>query len=243
MKSVFFFFFFLLFTSICAVAAGTSLMISTNGEPPYGSPDFTGPDDLIVREAFQRIGINPSFSLLPSERALINLDSGIDDGNYPRIAGIDVMYPNLLQVPEKLRDSFFVAFAQKENIKLAGWHSLASYNVAFINGWKIFENNVGQVKSLTKVVDGRQLFTLLQNGRADIVLYEKAKGRVYIKENGLKNIYAIDPPLEKKAMYLYVHRRHEKLVPRLASAIKKMKKDGTYSSIFNQELSQFLISK
>lgn len=241
-KSVLFFFGSLLFTS-CAFAAGTSLMINTNSGLPYGTSDFKGPDDLIVKEAFQRIGIQISFSLLPSERALINVNSGIDDGNYPRVAGIDKLYPNLLQVPEKLRDSFFVAFAQKENIKLDGWYCLAPYNIAFINGWKIFDNNIGQVKSLTKVVDSRQLFTLLQLGRADIVLYEKLKGLVYIQENGLKGIYAIEPPLAEKAVYLYVHKRHKKLVPQLAAALKGMKKDGTYSSLFNQAFSQFLIPK
>ena len=33
------------------------------------------------------------------------------------------------------------------------------------------------------------------------------------------------------SMYLYLHRRHEALVPRIAQALREMKSDGSYNRI------------
>lgn len=212
------------------------LLINTNGGIPYTTPEFTGSDDQIVKEAFRRIGVEVKLILLPSERALKNANSGIDDGNYPRISGLSKAYPNLLKVPEKIRNSEFVAFSKNKTIKTNNWESLSPYNVALITGWKIFEKNIGGAKSVTKVKNAKSLFILLEKNRADLVLYERNKGLGTIRELGFQNVYNLNPPLAVKEMFLYLHKKHKRLIPQLDIALRKMKKDGSYAKIVQSSL-------
>jgi polar amino acid transport system substrate-binding protein len=45
-----------------------------------------------------------------------------------------------------------------------------------------------------------------------------------------------EPPLASVEMYMYVHRNHAELAPRLADALKSMKADGSYQDIFDRTL-------
>jgi polar amino acid transport system substrate-binding protein len=43
----------------------------------------------------------------------------------------------------------------------------------------------------------------------------------------------LSPALKDVDMYLYLHKKHEALVPRLAKALRDMKADGTYNRIMS----------
>ncbi|MDH5258964.1 MAG: transporter substrate-binding domain-containing protein, partial [Gammaproteobacteria bacterium] len=55
--------------------------------------------------------------------------------------------------------------------------------------------------------------------------------------NNLTNINVLTPPLARKAMYIYLHKKHKELVTPLSKALLAMKNDGTYQKIFHQTLS------
>jgi polar amino acid transport system substrate-binding protein len=48
---------------------------------------------------------------------------------------------------------------------------------------------------------------------------------------GLSSIAPLAPALKDVDMYLYLHRKHEALVPKLAQALREMKADGSYNRI------------
>ena len=48
---------------------------------------------------------------------------------------------------------------------------------------------------------------------------------------GLAKVVPLSPALKDVDMFLYLHRRHETLVPRLAQALREMKADGSYQRI------------
>ncbi len=225
----------LLFLSI-EVQAAAPLAINTTGEPPLSNADRTGFHDLLTIEAFSRLGIEITIPRLPAERALINADRGIDDGNLPRIAGLDAIYPNLIMVPESIMDYEFVAFSRHVEFSTTGWETLKPYNVAIIIGWKILEKNVVGVQSLTKVKNQNQMFSLLKLDRADVVIYEKWQGLQTAKAMGITDIHVLQPPLAQRKMFMYLHKKHADLVPKVAAALKQMKVDGTYQRIFDQSL-------
>jgi len=91
---------------LCYFTASASaqplLYIGSSLVPPLSNPDQTGLLDKLTREAFSRIGYRVIIKSLPSERALINANKGIDDGEILRIDGIQKMYPNLVKMPEKM---------------------------------------------------------------------------------------------------------------------------------------------
>ncbi len=184
-------------------------------------------------EAFRRIGVDFKLVSLPSERSLQAADAGEVDGEGLRVAGLNSQYPNLLQVPERYIRVSFVAFKHKDKAHAVdhGWEGLRSYSVAFITGWKMFENNTTSARLVTKVNKPEQMFRMVDSGRVDLALYTHADGVALARNLGLDSIVPLSPALKDVDMYLYLNKRHERLIPKLAQALRAMKADGTYERI------------
>lgn len=227
--------FFALFLAVATTApAEQTISLATADGPPLSQPDNTGFHDKIIQEVFLRIGIRPEIVHLPAERALINADSGIEDGVFVRIAGMEKLYPNLVQVPEKITDYEFTVFSKHPNISVNGWESLKPYGVGIITGWKILENNIRDTKELLKVDTPEQLFGVLDNDRVDIIVYNRYDGYGVLKQLNLKQIRVIEPPLASREMFLYLNAKHKNLVTPVTESLRAVKKDGTYQKLFNE---------
>lgn len=212
-----------------AAAEGSALTISTNNTPLDRQAL-----EHIAREGFHRIGVDIKVVSLPSERSLVAANLGEVDGEGLRVAGLSAQYPNLVQVPERFVRISFVAFAKDATIPLDnGWDSLKPYRVAFINGWKMFEANASGARVVHKVDKPDQMFRMLDDGRVDLVLYTRADGTQLARSLGLTSIAPLSPPLRDVDMYLYLHKKHQALVPRLGQALRDLKADGTYNRILS----------
>lgn len=212
------------------------LTFNTTGKNPLNNARLTGFMDLISQEALRRIGYDLNTIQLPAERGLKNVNAGLEDGEMSRIAGLNKNYPNLVQVPEKIMNWEFVVFSVKDIQLDHGWAALENKTVSFLNGWKILEHNVPDSANILKVQNAEQLFSLLKKKRTDYVLYEKWSGLFIIRKNKLQNVKLRSPVLAEKEMFLYLHKKHKHLVPKLALALKQMKEDGTYDKIFHRVL-------
>ena len=215
----------LLTLPVCASGAG-ALVLNTADPAPFSRPEGTGLNDRIVSEAFHRLGIPVRVVRLTAERALQNVSSGIDDGIYVRVAGMERLYPNLVMVPEPVCEFLFTAFTKDPAMQVKSWMDLDPYNVGLITGWKIVEANTTGARSVTGVKDGEALFALLEHRRADVVVMDRYSGQEVIRRNGYQGMQALDPPLARRDMYIYLNKRHAPLVPRLAAALRQMKRDG-----------------
>lgn len=216
--------------------AEQTLVLNTTFPYPISTNEQTGFVDIVVQQAFKRIGYGFKSVNLPAERALRNANAGIDDGDLLRIAGLEKTYPNLIQVPEKIMDVEFSIFSKNNQLPIFKWGDLKTYTVAIITGWKILENNITDVVELTKVKNVDQLFSMLLKDRVDTIAYSRWVGLGYINKNAIKDIHIIQPPIAKRAMYVYLHKKHRSIVPKLAKALRTMKSDGSYKKIFNQVL-------
>lgn len=214
--------------TVVAQAESPLLTISTNNTPMDRKALQT-----LSQEAFRRIGHELKLVSLPSERSLFAANLGEVDGEGLRVAGLGSQYPNLIQVPERYIGISFVAFARDKSIRLdQGWDSLKPYSVAFITGWKMFEANTAGARAITRVDRPEQLFRMLEGERVDLALYTRTDGVALARSLGIAAI-PLTPPLKEADMYLYLHKRHEALVPRLAQALREMKADGSYQRILN----------
>lgn len=217
--------------SACSTClAGETLKIGTTMSPPLSVPERTGMLDLIITEAFTRAGIPMTLVTLPSERGLISASAGDTDGDINRVGGLTAKYPELVQVEESNMIYEFMAFSRRTDISVRGWNDLRKLSVGFITGWRIFEENVDS-SSITKVDNPSQLFSLLQNDRVEVILMDRWGGGYYLKASGMPDGRALEPPLAKRDMFLYLNRRHSELVPKVAEALRSMKADGSYSRI------------
>jgi len=215
----------LLVLPVCAARAAP-LVLNTDGAPPHSRADGSGYEDRIVAEAFRRIGVGVQLVVLPSERALQNANQGVDDGNFPRIEGLTALYPNLVMVPESMSTFPCAAFTCDPKLKSVAWADLQGPQVAYVQGWKLVERNVADAGKLQHARDQEAVFALLDKGRARIVIADLYTGREIIRRKGYKNMRALLPPLADPPMYIYLHKRHAQLVPKLAQALREMKRDG-----------------
>ncbi|SOB59033.1 conserved exported protein of unknown function [Pseudodesulfovibrio profundus] len=211
-----------------------ALQVNTSIKPPFSTVDETGCIDQLLKELGKRLDQQINLVRLPPERALIVINEGKSDMELPRIAGLEKKYPNLVMVPEKVLDYHFVAFSRTKT-KYDSWDDLKGMRVGYIIGWKIFEKNVPPEADVTKLRQPLQLMEMLEQGRIDVALYERAAGQHIIHEKGFTTIETFCTPLADRPMYLYMHNKHADIVPVVASHLRAMKEDGTYSKIFTSQ--------
>lgn len=215
-------------------------ILNTSTAAPYATKERTGFQDLIVAEVFHRIGLKGQVEIYSaSARALINANNDIDHGVVMRIKGLEKKFPNLVRIDERLIQNDFVAYSLGLGLTTNNWKSLEPYVAAYINGWVIFERNLTARQGKHAVKDPAQMFSLLDMGRIDVALYEKWQGLQRAKDTQI-DVTVHDPPLASVDMYMYVHKNHAHLAPKLAKALREMKADGTYQAIFDRTLSHLL---
>ncbi len=219
--------------------AQETLVLNTSITSPLSNETQTGFVDLVVGEALKQLGYTLKSVLLPAERALINANAGIDDGELLRIAGLQQIYTNLIQVPEKIIDMEFVVFTRHASFKVEGWNSLKPYAVAFNTGWKILERNVPDTLEKTLLNNEYQLFSVLMKDRTDVIIYSRWLGLGYIQQAHLQGVKMLLPPLARRGMYVYLHKKHARLVTKLAEALREMKTNGRYQAIFKEVLGPY----
>ena len=225
-----------LFVLPSTIFAQPTFVINTAGEVPLSTESHNGFLDEIAKNIFNKIGYTLVIEKLPAERALSSVNDGTIDGELIRVGGMEKIYPNLIPLSEKIMTTEFFVFSKKPINVQQGWNALASKDVAYINGWKIMEKNVPKTAFVTKVNNSKQLFFLLEKDRTDFVLFEHWGGNFIINQTRQRDVNMIQPPLATKDMYLYVHKKHRALVPKLSKALADMKKDGSYERLADKHL-------
>lgn len=211
----------------CLLAGAQTLTIGTNHTPLDRKAL-----EAISKQALRRLNLDVQLVTLPSARSLAAADAGEVDGEGLRVAGLTARYPNLLQVPEPYVRVALVAFSRDATLSLdGGWKALEPYRVAHIRGWKVFEAQMGSARAVQKVDRPEQLFQMLEAGHVDLALYTRADGVALARRMGLSSVAPLTPALQEVDLYLYLNRRHEALVPRLAEVIRQMKVDGSYNRV------------
>jgi polar amino acid transport system substrate-binding protein len=97
----------------------------------------------------------------------------------------------------------------------------------------MFEANALGARVVHKVDKPEQLFRMLEEGRVDLALYTRADGILLARNLGLPAIAPLSPTLKDVDMYLYLHKKHQALVPKLSQAIRDIKADGSYNRILS----------
>ena len=221
-------------------AAQDVYVLNTSTGAPYANADRTGFQDQVVAEVFERLGLKGRVEMYKaSARALINANNSVDQGVAMRVKGLDQKFPNLVRVEERLISNDFVAYSKDGDIKIVDWNSLEPYVATYIHGWVIFERNLvaGQKKHAVKQPD--QMFIMLDKGRVDLVLYERWQGLQRAHDTGVK-VMVHEPPLASVDMFMYVHKDHAHLAPKMAAALRDMKADGSYQAIIDRTLKPLL---
>lgn len=220
------------------MAAADVLDIGSMYKPPLSNSSGTGLIDLITKERFARIGVKVEINLVASSQALKKANKGLYDGDIMRVGGASEKYTNLIQVPGKIYDFDFVAFTKKVKDPITGWDSLTPFRVAVPKGWVETDNNVTEdnTADLIKASSPFKLFKTISDDEADLIIFERLMGYQMLKDLEMVSVHVIEPPLSSKDMFLYIHKKHRDLVPKLEQALKDMKNDGTFKKIYDKAM-------
>jgi polar amino acid transport system substrate-binding protein len=218
-----------------ALAQADTLVFATTALPPFGSlPGKPGFLEQVAREAFRRLGRKIEVDTLPGDRPLLSANAGLIDGDLFRTPGFEKEYPNLVRVPEVMGQMEFMAYTMRPGLVVRDWKDLEPLTVGFATGWKIYERRV-KAREITRVSTIEELFPLLARKRADVVLADRWQGMWAAKSGGYR-LRPLEPPLATHDMFMYVHKRHAALVPRIAATLAAMKADGSYRRIHEATL-------
>ena len=218
---------------------GNKFYISTSYKNLLSNPEKSGMLDRIMDEAFHRIGLEAEIVFSTTEKSLVDVNAGLLDGELNRVAGMVEQFPNLLQVPEPNMTMHFVAFA-KQDFKIDGWESIRNLYIGIVKGWKILEQNTTGFPHRSLVPSETELFTMLHKDRLDVALYSKLTGYAALEEMNYDELFHLEPPLVSRKMYLYVHKSHAALVPKIADALRSMKDDGSYQRIVSDSTDPYI---
>ena len=217
-------------------AAAEKFKMTVSVGPPLYFENGAGFFSELTTEIFNRLDIEHEMIWLPPQRSLVYTNSGNYDGHIARTPAIEAKFSNLLRVPINIFDFEFMAFTKKPDLKITGWESLLPYSVGMINGWKIVEQNTAGAISVLKANDYEQLLSLLDKERVDVAVLERVMGGWQMKQLGY-DILIIEPAIATEPNFIYLHKGHFELVPKIARVIEEMKLDGTFDAIYAKSLS------
>jgi len=185
-------------------------------------------------EAFRRMGYGFKLISQPGERAMIDANQGIVDGEAGRISSIDEKkYANLIMVPYPIVTMQDGAYSTDLSIKINGWESLKGkpYKVGLLKGIKSVEQKLPLYVDKTNIVtlsDPEQCVKMLEAGRIDVfIVGTQIEDSTFMRKGAYKEVKLVGI-LETKVLYPWLNKRHKNLVKRLADTLKTMKSEGRF---------------
>jgi len=195
--------------------------------------------EVIVREAYRRLGISVTIKKYPGERALRLADAGKVDGEVQRIDGIAKNYPNLIQIKPAINFIAGTVFTKAVKFQVEGWQSLRPYRIGYVRGIKFAERNTEGMNALP-AKDYSNLIRMLDKGRVDIAVSPSVNGWYQIRKMGAEGISDLSPPIMKFDLFHYLHKKHAALAPRISEVFMQMKKSGELSAFRRRVVSTML---
>ena len=227
-------FFFVFLLCSAAVHAAPQLAINTGFKPPVS--DIYR---LIMEDAFARADLSVDFREVAAERSIALANDGVDDGDCCRIWEVDSLYPNLVRVPVPVIQVDFVAFVKNADLRLSGsedWAALAPFEVGVVSGWKILETGLEKTppRYVYSLSSPQSLFAMLARERIQVATIGRLVGYQTLLDMKLSGVRVVEPPLVSRPLYLFLHKKHAELVPRLTETLETMRGEGALSGYYRR---------
>ena len=186
-----------------------------------------------VEFAFQRVGVTAVVREVSPERSAVLANEGSTDGDVGRSSGLEKSYPNLIQVPEPVYQYAPTAFAYKRFDVSGGWESLRAHTVCIRRGLRQTEQ---RTRELTRQVlaDEATILRMLAAGGCDVAVMERNNTLARAAMGAEPPLQRLLPPMEVMPLYIYLHKSHAALVPRVSAVLKQMRADGTMHKLLGE---------
>ncbi|MQA36999.1 type 2 periplasmic-binding domain-containing protein [Rugamonas aquatica] len=200
---------------------------------------------LIYTEAFQQLGVELEIRSFPAARASVEAIAGNIDGELTRAYEYGDLQSVLMRVPEAPLSSTTAAYARTPTLHLDnGWESLrgSSYRVEYRFGYLVVQQRLAEVLpqgGYTAVHSSEMGLRKLSIGRTDVYIdnVEVVDSLLESAEFRHSGIHQAGT-LERKPVYAYLNKKHEKLALRLSAVLKKMRDSGEVERLRLQALKE-----
>jgi len=193
---------------------------------------------LVLKVAYDRLGIEIHVIDLPAERAIVMSNTGRVDGELYRIKNIHHKYKNLIMVPIEIGILEGMAITKNKSLSIDGWDKLSSHRVCIRRGVKFSEEGTRKYK-VRPVTFNAQLFDMLAKNRCDVITIARITSIPlvvsFVKKN---NTQLYERVLQTYPLYHYLHKKNAHLLPKLVKVLKNMKKEGLISKIRSEFISK-----
>ena len=191
----------------------------------------------VMKEAFQRTDIQVEFQSYPVERSLQIANYGKTHGELSRIKGIDKNYENLIQIPVANNFVRLFPITLDADIQITSIEDLKLYHIGSVRGTKLVENAAADL-NIEWANDNESLFSLMDNGRIDIVLstdlvfheMKQSSSLDYSEDIRLAGDYLLEAEL-----YPYIHKDYPELIENLTKVLKEMEAEGRIEELLKDE--------
>jgi len=207
-------------------------IVFTTVYPP--SAAFFPKLSAIYKEAFGRMGYGFKLISQPGERAMIDANQGIVDGEAARIMTISTeRYANLIRVPHPILTVQDGAYAIDGSIKIEGWESLMGkpYRVGLLKGIKSIEQKLPlyvDKKHIVTLSGVEQGIKMLKAKRIDVfIISTQVEDSAFMKSGVYKEVKC-GGIVETKVLYPWLHKRHKQLLQPLADILSTMESEGRF---------------
>lgn len=175
-----------------------------------------------VEAAARRAGIGVRVRDLPAERGMVLVNEGQLDGAIGRTMLAASSYPNLVAVPEPIFHYAPTAYAYKRFDVSKGWKSLRGHTLCMRRGYNFTEQRTAGLPR-QRLDNDASLLRMLKAGGCDIAILGRSNKEVRTMQAHDPDLLQLLPPLEEVPLYLFLHKRHAALAPRLAEALRQVK--------------------
>lgn len=212
-----FFLAFLLFSS-SSFAAVQTITLSRGTDAVL--QDFS---ELILRNAYKKIGIQLEVIHVPIARSLVLANTGIVDGDVSRISGIEDQFKNLVIVPIAINAIDIRIFAYNEAFVTNNKALKGSTRAGCVRGIILVEKIIKERGITCQMANSyEQAISLLNKKKVDFLILPLTIG-VYFQ--GIDSTFAAShygESLGNEPLFHYLHIKHKHLANELTQVLEDM---------------------
>ncbi len=177
-----------------------------------------------IEAAAKRAGIGVQMRPVSAERGMLMANEGKLDGAIGRTMLAAREYPRLLAVPEPVFQYAPTAYSYKTIDVARGWASLRGHTLCVRRGYNFTDERTRGLPR-QRLDNDASLLRMLKAGGCDVALMDRRNKEAEAEMARDPDLQRLLPPLEEVPLYLFLNKRHAALAPRLAEALKQLKRD------------------
>ena len=233
-------------TLLCMLAGSLLVPPAHAQNPVVQTLDISLPDSIrpstvtaqkVLVQAYAQLGIKLNFIATPGARTLNMWSTGKLDAVAIKV--IDSGLPDSVKLSVPIAHEEIVVFATKKKLPVDGFDSLKPYVVGYVSGITYLEDRVRNVPQKETAPGLESLFRKLDAGRTDVAV-DSRFSYCQVRKLGLNNIHILEPSLEKRQGYHFLHTRHKQLLPALEAVLHTMEKEGTIKKIQDEVMHEYM---